>query len=210
MADSAEKAWDAVRSDESIQFEPPAPEPPVKPPETPQWLQDLGAWFSDLLAPLAGPFAAFWSVAQYALLGLLAIGVLIILYMVFRPILDARFGKKTEMPEVMEWRPDSEAARSLLGEADRLAEQGDYAAAIRLILQRSIADIAKANPRAVIPSNTAREIGRFEILSASARDVFAMIAGHVERGIFAREPLSRDAWEEARSAYDKFAFGGAG
>jgi hypothetical protein len=210
VADSAEKAWEAVRADDSIQFEPPKPKEPEMN-ETPQWLKDVGQWFSDLFDPLAGPLSSFWFIAQYILIGLLIVGVLVLLYVIFKPIIENAMGRSgKDTPEEIEWRPDSEAAQSLLSDADQLADQGDYAAAVRLILQRSIADIAKANPRAVIPSNTAREIGRFEILSASARQVFAMIAGHVERGIFASQPLGREAWEEARRAYDNFAFGRSG
>lgn len=208
MADSAEKAWKAVRADDSIQFDPPKPKKPEVN-ETPQWLKDIGQWFSELFEPLAGPLGSFWFIAQYVLIGLLILGVLVLLYTIFTPIIENAMGRNKDAPEEIEWRPDSDAARSLLSDADQLAEQGDYAAAVRLILQRSIADIAKANPRAVMPSNTAREIGRFEILSASARQVFGMIAGHVERGIFASQPLSREAWEEARNAYDNFAFGNA-
>jgi len=96
----------------------------------------------------------------------------------------------------------------LLNDADILAEKGDYSAAIRLILHRSIADIAKANPRAVMPSDTSREIGRFEILPEAARQVFGTIAGHVERGVFAGQSLDRTVWEESRQAYGRFALGG--
>lgn len=210
MADDAEQVWQDVRADDSIQFEAPAPKT-VEPRQTPEWLKDIGQFFIDLFAPIAEPLAVFWGYAQYVLIGLAVLGCLVLLYIILWPIIAKALGRSTDNDEEeIEWRPDNEDARSLLNDADQLANSGDYAAAIRLILQRSIADIAKANPRAVIPSHTAREIGRFDILSITARQVFGMIAGHVERGIFASQPIERAAWEEARSAYDNFAFGKAG
>ncbi|MEO1044371.1 MAG: hypothetical protein AAFX04_02905 [Pseudomonadota bacterium] len=201
-------AWRGVRDDSSIQFDqPPPPEPPDPPFETPEWLKATGESISDAFAGLGAALTGIWPVLQYVLLALLAVGVFaLIVYIGSNIIADRR--KLDDATVDTGWRPDAKAARALLEEADALAAKGEFAEAIRLILWRSIEDITKAEPRAIIPSNTAREISRFTILSDHARNVFTMIAGHVERGIFAGQSLGREAWEEARSAYDSFAIAG--
>lgn len=196
-------AWQDVRADDSIQFDlPPAPEPPEPPP---QWLQDFGEWLNEIGKPMSQFLAAYWYIIQYLLLGALALGAVVLVFYVARNVIANRRAVDAAPPEDFGWRPEAGAARALLIEADALAAKGQYAAAIRLILWRSVEDIAKAEPHAVTPSDTAREISHFTILSDHARQVFTMIAGHVERGIFAAQPLDDAAWQEARSAYDSFA-----
>lgn len=202
-------AWEDVRANSSIQFElPPPKEPPPPPFEPPEWLKAFGRWFSELLAPVGEFFVVIWPVLQYVLLAALALGVLLLIWSIGRGIIADRRTADGDDTADSGWRPDALVARALLEEADALAANGNFAEAIRLILWRSIEDIAKAEPRAITPSNTAREISHFTILSDHARQVFTMIAGHVERGIFAGQKLGQEAWDEARSAYDGFAIAG--
>ncbi|MEM1131915.1 MAG: hypothetical protein AAGH53_03170 [Pseudomonadota bacterium] len=196
-------AWEDVRADSSIQFEIPPEEDPPEPP--PQWWVDFREWLSELLAPVGEFLVANWPILKIMLLGALAIGVALLIWYIARNMIAERRKLDGDVEEDAGWRPDIGTARALLQDADALAAEGRFAEAIRLILWRSIEDISKAEPRAITPANTAREIGRFTILSDHAREVFTMIAGHVERGIFAAQPVEEGAWQEARSAYDDFA-----
>ncbi|WOE76171.1 hypothetical protein [Alterisphingorhabdus coralli] len=199
-------AWEKVRADDSIQFElPPPPEPPEPPKPPPQWQVELQEWLSSVFSPISEFLLRIWPVLSYVLLGLLILGIVVLIAYIAREAVAGRRKVDGAAEEEIGWKPELGAARALLQEADMLASDGRFAEAIRLILWRSIEDIQKAEPRAVVPSNTAREIGRFTILSDHARQVFTMIAGHVERGIFAGQPLTEGAWQEARSAYDGFA-----
>ena len=44
-----EQAWRAVKEAGDIQY---APLPPIKPPETPDWLRRLSEWLRELFEPL--------------------------------------------------------------------------------------------------------------------------------------------------------------
>ena len=130
------------------------------------------------------------------------------IYLVFRLIGPAmqRIRSATETgTEEPEWQPDEHESLALLEDADRLASQGRYDEAARLLLQRSVGQIAAARPEWVDPSSTARELAALPRLSDAARRAFAVISEAVERSLFALKTLTRDDWETARSAYADFA-----
>jgi len=104
-----------------------------------------------------------------------------------------------------EWRPEEGVARRWLEEADALAGKGQFEEAVHLLLYRSIEDIERRRPDLLRPSNTSREIERFESLPDRARNMFAVIAGHVECGVFAATPIGEDDWKASRKAYGDFA-----
>ena len=79
---------------------------------------------------------------------------------------------------------------------------------MRLLLARSIRQIAHRRPDLVQPSSTARELSRIEALPEAARRAFSAIARAVERALFALEDLSERDWHEARAAYADFALEG--
>ena len=97
------------------------------------------------------------------------------------------------------------AALALLEDADRLAAEGRFDEATHLLLKRSVGQIAAARPDLLEPSSTAREIAELPALSEAARGAFALIAGRVERSLFALRRLSVDDWDAARAAYADFA-----
>ncbi|MBC2776841.1 hypothetical protein [Parasphingopyxis marina] len=174
-------------------FEPPdAPEPP------PDWLSNLLEWLSG-----TGPFwqVLFWLIA--------AVLVLLLLFFVGRA-LQRRFagGGAAEdgEAEIDEWQPDEKTARGLLGEAEALAREGRYAEAVHLLLFRSISDIEDRLPDFLKPALTSRDISASETLPTPARSAFSSIAAIVERGIFAERPVDEKGWDEARIAYEDFAF----
>ena len=96
-------------------------------------------------------------------------------------------------------------AEALLSDADALAAQGRYGEAVRLLLARSIGQIANRRPDLVHPSSTARELSRLDALPDAGRRAFAAIARSVERALFALEDLTERDWNEARAAYADFA-----
>ena len=195
-----EAAWKAVRADEDIQFN----GTPAKPPDPPpQWWTDFLEWLGDALAPIGEFIGDAWPVLRIVLLGLLAAGVLTLLWVILSPYLDQWRRRKPEPDE--EWRPEQGAARLLLEEADSLAGKGMFDEATHLLLFRSIEDIENRRPDLLRPSNTSREIERLDKLPETARNMFGVIAGYVERGVFAAIPIGEDGWRESRNAYGQFA-----
>ncbi|CDX24778.1 conserved hypothetical protein [Mesorhizobium sp. ORS 3324] len=183
-------------ADDSIQFDLPG----LVRPEPPEWLKPL----IEALAKL-GPYMIylFW--------GAVIIGVAIIAFLL---ILEARgvawrlpWRRKRQAPEATEeWRPDAGAAQILLSEADALAARGDYDEAVHLLLRRSVADIATRLPDFLRPSLTARDIAAASSIPSRPRAAFSEIARIVEAALFARRPVGAEGWQQARGAYERFAF----
>jgi hypothetical protein len=107
------------------------------------------------------------------------------------------------------WRPDEAPARQLLAKADALAAAGRYSEAARLLLHRSVEDIASRQPDLLRPALTSRDIAALPAIPApQPRGAFTRIAASVERGLFARIDLGEGDWRDCRSAYEEFAFAG--
>tara|TARA_R100001129_G_scaffold15957_2_gene10462 strand:- start:2449 stop:3171 length:723 start_codon:yes stop_codon:yes gene_type:complete len=199
-SEGAVDAWRAVRSDSDIQF---APIAQPDPPQTPEWLRALGEFLVDLLAPVARLFVAAWPVLMWVLI---AIGVALLVLLIVRifdiPVLKRRSKASDQSEDTL---PDRAEAEALLSDADALAAQGRYGEAVRLLLARSIGQIANRRPDLVHPSSTARELSRLDALPDAGRRAFAAIARSVERALFALEDLTERDWTEARAAYADFA-----
>lgn len=200
-AQSAEQAWRAVKAGDDIQY---APLPPIKPPETPDWLRRLGEWLGELFMPLAKALGMSWPTVQYILIALAILLVLIVLWVLLRPLI-ARLRDREVADEEDQWAPDRDAAALLLADAERLAQEGRYEEAVHLLLQRSVRQIADARPGWLHPASTAREIAQFPMLPEKARAAFAVIATRVERSLFALRGLDEADWRAARDAYADFA-----
>lgn len=201
--------WEALRADTDIQFAPVTAPPPPPPPE-PGWfaqlLDRLLGWLGDLLGPVGTMLGQSWWWLQWALAGAAALFALALLVKLVDP---AWFGRRRnaagDSPNESVWEPDSAAAAALLEDADRLAAEGQYDAAVHLLLRRSIAQIRDVRPDWVEPSTTARELAALSALPDAARTAFRVIAGRVEASLFALRTLERGDWEAARSAYAQFA-----
>lgn len=186
-------------ADTSVQFDLPGLALPGLPP----WLQPLVS-FLRWLSPAFPVF--FWGTV-------IAVG-LTILYLIVTTVRGQSWAwpwqRKTVAAGQAEWRPAPDAARALLAEAEALAAQGRYAEAARLLLRRSVDDIAQHVPEFLKPSLTARDIAGAEALPQAARPAFACIAHAVEVSAFGRRDVTADAWNKCREAYGQFALSGLG
>ncbi len=202
MAADVASDWQDIRASADIQY---APLPPMQPPpKPPGWLTQLGEWLQALFEPLGKAIGMGWPVFSKILLALLVLGVLFLLWkLVVEPLLAVRRQPKAE-PEP-EWAPARAQAVALLDDADKLAAQGRFGEAARLLLQRSVGHIAEAQPGWLLPASTAREIASLPRLPARAREAFGVIAARVERSLFALRDLDSADWQAARSAYADFA-----
>lgn len=184
-------AWHRVRADSALQFDLPA----FQPPEAPAWLRWLIAHLSWLGGAGAG---LFWVAVAVAAVAVIALLVRLALHL-RRPASRPEDAQKTP------WQPKAQAARALLAEADAMAATGDYGAAARLLLHRSLEDVERYCPALVRPSATTREIGGAGAFPAAARSAFLPIAAAVERSLFGGRVLARADWETARESYRRFA-----
>ncbi len=199
-AQDAARDWRALRDAGDIQY---APLPPIKPPQTPDWLKQLGEWLKKLLEPVGEALGVSWPVLEKLAVALAILLVLVLAWRLLQPLLR-RF-RRPRVVEATEWTPDRAAAAALLEDADRLAEAGRFAEAVHLLLQRSVGHIAKARPDWLHPASTAREIAALPMLPRRARRAFSEIAVRVERSLFALRDLDVADWQAARAAYADFA-----
>jgi hypothetical protein len=201
---SSPTGWADVRNDGDLQFAPVAI-PEVIPPE-PNWFErmliEVFRFLAELFAPLGQLFGASWWWLQWVLLAVAVGFALLMLVRMFGPGLR---GNRQVAEAEAEWQPDRAATIALLEDADRLAAEGRFDEATRLLLQRSVGHIAAARPDWVDPSSTARELAALPALSDAARAAFRVISERVERSLFALRALDRPDWEAARAAYAEFA-----
>ncbi len=175
-------------------------------PPTPQWLIDFLHAFGRLVRAIAPALKIFFWVA-------VAAAVLAAAYVIARPLLERvgwrrRRAAAARTPAAEDWRPTAARARTLLEEADRLAEEGRYDEAARLILFRSIEDIDRRWPNLVRPALTSRDIAAHTALPDAARATFFGIAQVVERSLFGGRRLEAADFAACRRAYSDFALPG--
>jgi len=199
-AQTFEDAHRRLLEDRSLQFDLDAatPQPPRPPVDRPDWMTAFGDFMNAL-----GP------IMQFVFWGGLALIVALVLFFIVRELARLRLERrpKADQPKVSEpdWRPEESAARTLLADADRLAAEGRFAEAVRLLLIRSIQDIDSRRPHTVKRAFTAREIASLQALPPSARPAFRLIAEAVERSLFGGRDVDRDTFVQCRQAYEAFA-----
>lgn len=196
--EQAGSSWRDIRADADIQFEPLPPRPP---PEPPAWARDLQDWLETIFGPVGRALAEVWPVLKWVMLAVTAALVAYLLWQLLAPY----FQTPRSAEDDLDWQPERAEALALLEDADRLAQAGDYGAAVHLLLHRSVGQIALARPGMVEPSSTARELAGQISLPDKARAAFGVIATAVERNLFALQTLTRDDWQQARGAYADFA-----
>ena len=202
-AQGAASDWQAVRDSAAIQFQPTPPPPEVPPAPPPGWLKALGEALGNILGPISNALGLSVPVLQWVVLGIAALAVLYAVYRIVRGVIERP--PRIDPEEEAEWVPERSEALALLDDADRLAAEARFDEAVRLLLRRSVQQIASARPDWVHPASTAREIAGIAALPGGARRAFAVIAGRVERSLFALVPLGAEDWQAARSAYAEFA-----
>lgn len=192
------KAHAKLIGDSTTQFE----LPQFKLPEIPEGFKWLAKFF-EWLSP-AFPYI-FWSAVAFV--------VALIAWVIFREAKGMNFRwpwrAKPESEADGAWAPDQEAARALLSEAEALAADGRFAEAARLLLRRSVEDIAQRRPEFLKPSLTARDISVADAIPGGARKAFAAIARVVEVSAFGSASVSAEAWTQCRAAYGEFALAGS-
>jgi hypothetical protein len=202
---------DRLLHDRALQFDFTAAAPPALR-RPPPWLEPLlkaldalGRWLDIVVGRgLPAVKIAFW-------IGV-AVIVLLLIWLIARELLGvtwARRRREKKASLTLAVGPDPVRARALLENADRLAAQGRFDMAVRLILHRTVEDIEARRPRLLRPALTARDIASLEALPAAARSAFARIAAVVEFSAFAGQPIGRSAFDNCREAYEAFAVPGA-
>lgn len=188
-----------VLADPSIQFA--LPRAPI--PHVPAWLRAL-----------AHALKAAWPTIKIGVWIALALVALALLWLIAQRLFGLRWpwrraeAEETDDEAVAEWRPEAAPTRALLAEADRLAAEGRYAEAARLVLHRSVEDVARKRPGIVRPATTSRDLAATPEIPIAARPAFAAIAEVVERSLFADRGATAEAWARARAAYADFALAG--
>jgi hypothetical protein len=202
-AQDAAAAWSHVHANPDIQYAP--VDVVIKQEKTPEWMLALGRVLRAIFEPIGRALGLSWPVLFWVLIGLF---ILFIVYGLWRLSEPLRLGwrrKQAVAAAAEEWTPDQAEALALLEDADRLAREGRFDEAAHLLLRRSVQQIAAARPDWIGRASTAREIGAIGALPDRARSTFALIAGQVERSLFALRALSADDWQAARGAYAEFA-----
>ena len=193
--DDIERAYRAVKRDESYQMElaEPIPRRPAS-----AFEKAIGRFFGAIFSFLA----PLLEIIFYLGIGGLILGAV---YLIGRAIYETRFAKpaakKKDEPNVPLYQPAEAQARILLDEVDKLAAEGRYGEAVHTLLFRSIQDIDRNRPNVVRRSLTAREIGSLSVLTAEARTAFATIAGVSELAHFGGVSVNKAGFETARAAY---------
>ena len=192
------KAHARLLADASTQFDLPT----FKPPEIPGWFKPL----ADFIAWIAPAFPYFFW-------GAVALVVALIAWSIFNEARGMAFRwpwqKRPDPDDDETWAPAQDVARELLSEAEALAAGGRYAEAARLLLHRSVEDIARRQPEFLKPSLTARDISIADAIPGAARKAFAAIARVVEVSAFGNASVSAEAWMQCRAAYGEFALAGS-
>lgn len=181
-----------------LQFDLPALPKPEPVPEWQKVLIQIFRWIGQFLHDFSAAFGwVFW----VALAGLVVAFVAV----VWNAVRKIEVPEKVKTVKLAELRPSLARSRVLLSEVDALAEAGDYDAAVRHLLWRSVADIEEKRPRLIPKSFTSREIAGLETLPPVVRGGFSVMAAHVEISLFAGQALDRSAFEACRAAYTRFA-----
>ena len=163
------------------------------------WLEPLGR----LLSAIA-PFM------QYIFWAGVAVVVGLIAYAILTEVLRRLPSGKNDVPPPLdlpepEFRPEAARAHALLEEADRLAREGRFGEAVRVLLHRSIEEMEHEFPEAIVPSMTSREISRLQHLSTLGRATFSKIAQAVEASLFGGREVTAAQFADCRGAYESFA-----
>lgn len=173
-------------------------------PKTPAWVRWLGRFLRDFLH-FTGPHAKLFAWGFWIVVGLLALGLfaLAVRALARRPTGTLRPGATSL--ESGGWGPSRDRADALLSEADRLAGEGRFGDAVRVLLFRTLDDLDRQRPGLLSPAQTSREIAALPLLPEPARQALSAIARAVERFTFAARPVDADTFAACRADYTRWA-----
>ena len=187
-------------ADRSFQFDLPAYVLPAEP----GWLKALGrvmAAIDRALSPYATELRwGFWALVALVVLALLLLAARALAR---RPGSPMRPG--ATLLQSGGWGPSAARAQALLSEADRLAGEGRFGEAVRVLLHRTLADLETQRPGLLSPAQTSREIAALPVLPEAARQPLGAIARAVERFTFAGRDVDADAFAACRADYQRWA-----
>jgi hypothetical protein len=196
ITDAAERklvaAHEALRHTRGLQFDfAAAPAPPAPP-----------AWLRALVEALqvAAP------VLKYVFWGGVIAGLAWLVWVMVRDMAPSGWRVRRRWSDVVDWRPDAAAARTLLADADGLAADGRYGEAVHLLLFRSIEELAANRPGSVRAALTSRDIVAAAPIPPGPREAFARIARTVERSFFGGRMVDAEEFAARRDDYETFAF----
>lgn len=107
-------------------------------------------------------------------------------------------------------RPSSsDPGEGPLGQADRLADKGEFAFAMHGLLLSALGAIARRSQRPIPPSLTSREMMRRPEVSERERALLGQLIRFVERVWFGREVPSKTDYESCRTLFLEFSQSGA-
>ena len=92
-----------------------------------------------------------------------------------------------------------------LADADKLAAEGDYAGAVRMLLFRSLEEMKSRIDQTAFPFLTSREIMEQVIESTTSRAAFGAILAVEELSHFGGRTLDASAYAHSRESFLKFA-----
>lgn len=106
-------------------------------------------------------------------------------------------------------RPEAGAPRRdpALGDADRLADAGDFREALHVLLLVAIAAGARRAASPLPPSATSRELRSLLPLTEALRDRFAALVAAVERSLFGERPVDAGDYAACRARCEEILAG---
>lgn len=164
----------------------------------------IPGWLKTILKAIAN-FIAF--IFEYLLYFLVAIGVIFIVYTLFQKF---NRGKEKSAHKIKSSPGKLNVQHALkldrgapptLGDADSLAEKGDFSAAVHLLLLAGIDVLQRKIRDLLVISDTSRDILTQEKLSPPERDLLRPLIEHVEVSLFAGRDLTGEEYDLCRGKY---------
>ena len=177
--------------------------PTYTPPQTPGWVKALAR----AIRAMGHALKPYTTELRWGFWGLVALIVLALVLLLARalarrPGMALRPG--TTSLQSTGWGPSAARAQALLSEADRLAGEGRFGEAVRVLLHRTLDDLERRRPGLLSPAQTSREIAALPVLPEAARQPLGAIARAVERFTFAGRALDAEAFAACRADYERW------
>ena len=150
---------------------------------------------------------SFGSIAQILIWVLIAVIALILVMWAAQRLWGYADDPSIESEVELDARPGVRLAAAVrpLGDAEALAQQGRFDAAIHTLLLRTLQELARGLPAGVPRSFTSREILAQVSMPGPARDALTELVGAVELCHFGDREPGRADYERCRGHFERFA-----